>query len=314
MKNITKIIKSENGSVLGMVLIFFLVMTIIGVAFLTMASQEASLFEKQLDKTKAFRIAESGINIALWRINSGPDLYGSFSNDSLSVTYDSTAMILSSTGISGSHQQTISVNLFIDSPFNHIISYTNTLIEQSYSLNNTPGHEEETFDELPVIDLSHYIYIADNIYYSDTTFKNTTLNGINFIFGNVTIKNDVKVYGTVVATGSIKFIAQVEIYAQQMPDTTTYYPALVAADTAHAVDSEIYGAPNVTIKGAIYCNGSVGIKGGEITGPIVAKDITLSNNAVITDEGSEKYYLYPPGFGNEDYNKYIVSGSWSYND
>ena len=209
MKNIIEIIKSENGSVLGMVLIFYLVMNIIGVAFLTMASQESVLFEKELDRAKAFRMAESGINIALWRINSGPDLYGSFSNDSLSVTYDSTSMILNSTGISGSHQQTLLVNLFTDTPFNHIVSYTNTIDTSSYSLDYTPGHEIKSFSKLPEVDLDYFLNeVGSHVHTTDTTFKGATLSGIHVVLGDVTMKNGVLLNGTMVLTGTIKFIGQ----------------------------------------------------------------------------------------------------------
>ena len=315
MKNMTEIIKSENGSVLGMVLIFFLVMTIIGIALLTMASQEAVLFEKQLDKAKAFRMAESGIDIALWRINSGSNYLGTFSNDSISVTYDSTSMVLNSTGTSGSHQQTLSVNLYEDHPFNHIVSYSGTLDTSNFSMDVVSGHEVKSFDALPTIDLNYFIGIADHIDTTDMTFQAASLNGIYVVLGDVTMKNGTVLNGTMVLTGSIRFIGHVEIHAQQIPDTNIYYPALVALDTSQTLESEIYGFPNLIVEGAIYCSNFVILKGGTISGPIVAKDIVLMANVEIDDEGSDKYYNTFPGVEEEEkLDKYIDRGSWAYDN
>lgn len=315
MKNMTEIIKSENGSVLGMVLIFFLVMTIIGIALLTMASQEAVLFEKQLDKAKAFRMAESGIDIALWRINSGSNYLGTFSNDSISVTYDSTSMVLNSTGTSGSHQQTLSVNLYEDHPFNHIASYSGTLDTSNFSMDVISGHEIRSFDALPAIDLDYFIGIADHIDTTDVTFQAASLSGIYVVLGNVIMKNGSVLYGTMVLTGSIRFIGHVEIYAQQIPDTDIYYPALIALDSSQTLETEVDGFPNLIVEGAIYSSNFLILKGGTVSGPIVASDIVLMANAEIDDEGSDKYYNTFPGVEEEEtLDKYIDRGSWAYDN
>ncbi len=309
-----KIIKSENGSILGMVLIFFLVMTIIGTAILTMASQEAVLFEKQLDQAEAFRMAESGIDIAMWRINNGSNDLGTFSNDSISVTYDSTSMVLNSTGISGSHQQTLSVNLYEDNPFNHTVGYQSTLDTPNCSFNVVSGHEVTSFDALPTIDIDYFIGIADHNYTTDMTFQGVTLNGIYVVLGNVTMKNTV-LYGSMISTGSIIFIGHVEIYTQQIPYTDTYYPAIVALDSSQTLETEVDGFPNLIVEGVIYSSNYIVLKGGTVSGPIVAKDITLRNGAEINDNGSEKYYNTFPGVQvEEQLDKLRDRGSWAYDN
>jgi hypothetical protein len=54
MKRLFAKIKSEDGSIMGMVFIFFIILTIVGTAFLTMASQESMLSAKQYHRTRAF--------------------------------------------------------------------------------------------------------------------------------------------------------------------------------------------------------------------------------------------------------------------
>jgi|GEM_PF-5465660 len=94
-------IRSEEGSILGLVLIWFLIMALLGTAFLTLAAFEGRHSARQEQRAAAFFLAEGGLNLALWRINRGPDLYGTFSADNVSVVYDSIANILSATGSSG---------------------------------------------------------------------------------------------------------------------------------------------------------------------------------------------------------------------
>ncbi len=305
------IIKSEDGSIMGMVLIFFFVLTIIGTAFLSMASQEGKLSIRSVQRTQALASAESGINIGLWRLNHGPDFQGTFSNGSMSVTYDSVARILTSTGTSVSVSKTVSVELWKDHPFNHIVAYKTQLDTSNYTLNHLKGRGIRHFDPLPGVNHAYYDSIANYHHVGDTSFSAPIDTGIHYIDGNVTMKNGSSLIGTLFVTGGIKFIGTVSIQAQQMPDSSLYYPAVVVGDTA---ETDILGTPLLIIKGAVFSTGYVNFKGDTLTGPIVANKVVLKAGVVITDYGSEKYYKYPPGFLGPDiydWEKFIKKGSWA---
>ncbi|MBL7135090.1 MAG: hypothetical protein ISS81_00675 [Candidatus Marinimicrobia bacterium] len=305
------IIKSEDGSILGMVLIFFLFLTIIGTAFLSLAAQEGKLSIRSVQRTQALASAESGINIGLWRLNYGPDSQGTFSNGSMSVTYDSVAQILTSTGTSVSAYKTVSVELWKDHPFNHIVAYKTQLDTSNYTLNHLKGRGIKHFDPLPGADSTYYDSIADFHHIGDTSFSAPLNSGIHYIDGNVTMKNGSILIGTLFVTGGIKFLGTVLIEAQQMPDSSLYYPAVVVGDTA---ETDILGTPLLIIKGAVFSTGYVNFKGDTLTGPIVANKVVLKSGVVITDYGNEKYYKYPPGFLGPDiydWEKFIKKGSWA---
>lgn len=304
--------KSEEGSILGMVLIFFVILTIVGTAFLSMASQEVMLSRRWVLRVQAMGLAEGGINIGLWRINHGPDLCGTFSNSFMSVTYDSLSMTLTSNGTSGNVSKTVSVELYKDHPFNHVVAYNTLLDTSNYHINYLKGHGIKYFNPLPQVSMDYYDTSGVGNYHhaGDTTFSATLDSGIHYIVGDVWMRSGSSLNGTIVVMGGIKFTGSVTIQAQQMPDSSLYYPAIIVRDTA---ETDISGTPLLTIKGAVFSTGYVNFKGDTLTGPIVADRVELKSNVVITDYGSDTYYQYPPGFvgpDNYDWDKFIKKGSW----
>lgn len=310
MKRLMTKIKSEDGSILGMVLVFFLILTIVGTAFLTLASQESMLSAKQYHRTRAFYRAESGLNIALWRINRGADGFGTFSTDTVTVEFDTVTNILRATGTSGTAERTLQVSLYQDHPFNHIVAYKTQLDTSNYTLNYLKDRGIKHFDPLPGVNNAYYDSIANFHHVGDTSFSAPLNSGIHYIDGNVWMKSGSSLIGTLVVTGGIKFTGTVSIQAQQMPGSSLYYPAIVVGDTA---ETDITGTPLLIIKGAVFSTGYVNFKGDTLTGPIVANKVNLKAGVVITDYGNDKYYHYPPGFIAEEYfdwEKRRVEGSW----
>lgn len=315
MNPIGNYFRSEEGSILGLVLIWFLTMTVLGTAFLTLAAFEGQHSARQEQRAAAFFLAEGGLNLALWRINHGPDLYGTFSADGVSVVYDSITYNLSATGSSGPVFCQMDVTLFKDHPFNHIVAYCSELDTQNYYLAYRQGHGIAHFAELPEIDLGYYFAIADYYYSSDQTFSGAMSNGIHFIDGGVTMKNGTTLNGTLIATEGIRFLGSVTINAQQMPDSSLYYPAIIAGDTAKT-EIDITGNPQLVVNGIIFSTGTVIFRGRHLTGPIVADKVTLKSGVDINDVGVTTYYQYPPGFSPQDefdWPKEVLSGSWQRN-
>ena len=75
-KNKKIIFKSQKGMALLSVLIFTFVLVGVGVAMLTMAKNDIQRSALQRDSTRAFYLAESGIEDSLWKLNTSEELGG----------------------------------------------------------------------------------------------------------------------------------------------------------------------------------------------------------------------------------------------
>jgi hypothetical protein len=82
-----KILDSQNGMALLSVLIFTFVLVSIVIAMLVMAQNDTKLSTLQRDSTKAFYLAESGIEEMLWKLNTSGENGGIELDDNL--TFDS---------------------------------------------------------------------------------------------------------------------------------------------------------------------------------------------------------------------------------
>jgi len=297
---------------MALVFIWFLTLTILGTTFLTLATYEGKHAIRREQRSRAFFRAEGGLNTGLWRLNHGSEADASFSNDEVSVTYDSVGLKLTAIGKDGLTQCQLEIGLFDDHPFNHIVSYGSYLDTQVFHISNLKEKELTHFEPLPEVDLNYYFNRADFYYSGDQIFDGSMPDGIHYVDGYVTMKNGTTLNGTLVSTGGARFIGFVTIISQLMPDTNLYYPALICADTAQA-DADITGTPQLVIKGLIYSSGTVIFKGQLLTGPIVAERVVLKSGVNIDDLGQSIYYQYPPGFSSlieQDYYKRIIRGSW----
>ena len=75
-KNKKHILKSQKGMALLSVLIFSFILVAVVVSMLTMAQNDTKRSTLQRDSTKAFYLAESGIEQTLWRLNNPDDANG----------------------------------------------------------------------------------------------------------------------------------------------------------------------------------------------------------------------------------------------
>lgn len=311
---IRNLLKSEKGSALATVLIFFLIVTIIGSSLLSMATQEITFSRQSIHKTQAQYYAESGLSIAIWRMNQGADYLAAFSTGFTSVAIDTNNFILTATGTAGNQTASIAWQFYEDHPFNHILTYGTSLDTANFTITSMGAHDITQFSELPNVDLTYYYSIADYHYTGDQSFNSVLFPGIHYVAGHVDAGNGTYLDGTLIATDGIKFTGHVTINAQMMPDTNIYYPALIATDTTIAEDDEILGNPNLNVNGAIYSTGFVSFMGEMLTGPIIAPNIELKAGVIVDDLGNPQYYTLPPGFGSteeKDYEKFFKYGTWT---
>lgn len=309
--------EDERGYILGLVLIFFVIFTILGLSFVQMSGYERLYASKHEDNMRAFYYADAGLQRGLWLINKVSKEAASFEDSTVTVVYDTTTNELISTGYSGGATYTLKVIVEQDNPFNHIVSYqTNLLLGDNATVSHIDGAEIIQTNHFPVPDMDYYQSIADTVIDLDGTgevkFNGDTLYGIVFVNGKVRVQNDTVIYGTLAATNDIKFAGDSEIYSQQVPgsDPPQYYPAVIASG---AEQVEVEGTPTQQVYGAIYSSGQVIQIGGQWTGPVVADDVDIRNNSTLSDNGEATYYGQPPGFeypsgSSGDYQ--IKSGSW----
>lgn len=107
----------EHGYILGLVMIFFIIFTILGLSFIRMGGAEqlsASNFEQ---RTRAFYRAENGIQKGMWRLNHVSKAAATFSEANISVTYDSVNYNMVSVGTAGGFQDSIRVTVIDDGTF-----------------------------------------------------------------------------------------------------------------------------------------------------------------------------------------------------
>jgi len=305
----------QSGGALVLVMIFFLIFTIVGTAYLSLSALEASSSAAQVQRARAFILAESALSQSLWRLNHVDYASGTFNQDSLVADYDSLSYLLTAEGNAGNTTCHLKIQLQNDHPFNHVVGYQTSLDTLHYFMNHLPNHGIDQFSEFPSLTpaLIYYNSIADYYYYGDKSFYGLMPPGIHYVDGKVVMHNGTFLNGTLIATEGVKFLGTVTIIAQKdSDDSTRYYPAIIAGDTAQT-EIDISGNPQLTVYGAIFCTGSAIFLGKSISGPIVAPDIVLKGWVHINDWNDPYLYALPAGFElPESINpkKIIVRGSW----
>lgn len=106
-----KILADERGYILGLVMIFFIVFSIIGLSVLKMGGLERLQSFNYSQKEKAFYHAAGGIHKGLWLVNKVSNAAATFSDSTVSVVYDSVGLILTATGTAGNAQKAIQATL-----------------------------------------------------------------------------------------------------------------------------------------------------------------------------------------------------------
>lgn len=113
----SRIVNDESGYVLGLVMIFFVVFTILGLAFIKMQGFERLHVFNYDQKSQAFYYADGGIHKGVWLLNTVSKAAATFSDATVTVVYDSVTMEFVSTGISGGALDSIKVSVVEDGIF-----------------------------------------------------------------------------------------------------------------------------------------------------------------------------------------------------
>jgi len=102
-------IEDPRGYILGMVMVFFVVFSIMGLTFIKMGTFEGIAGSNNYDKVKAFYNAQAGIHRGLWLANKVSKAAATFSDATVSVVYDSVNHKMTAASQSGSITDSILV-------------------------------------------------------------------------------------------------------------------------------------------------------------------------------------------------------------
>jgi hypothetical protein len=306
MKNF---LKNNDGSILGITMIYFLVFAITGTAILMVAALFRLDTQDEVHAITNKYAVESTLNLALWRVNNGMDSLATFQNEGVSSQYiDSSMTLIVSTSQWGESLR-VTVDLELETAFSNPVSITGTLDTSNITL--TSGYNFQKIDSLPKIDLNYYYQNADYIYTGDQSFEGPLPSGIHYVEnGKVTLRNDFHLVGTLVVLDELKVVGTNVLLQAGQDSSGTYLPALIVTDSVTTPETEI---TDITIEGAIYSTGEFEIKKGFFTGPFIGTELEVKNSLTIDPTGAEQYYSLPPGFEAPDplfARKWIKKGSW----
>lgn len=251
--------------------------------------------------------AESAVNIALWKVNAGDDTLGTYTDGNVTSVYDSTELSLTVSYAGAEDTTGFKAYLKKDHHFNHALASQNAINTYSYSIGEEEEHRpRDNFDFLPSVDEAYWLSVADSIYTaSSKTFQDhQMIDGIMVFTGNNIQFDRIDVEdATLVFTGGgeIYFTKSNTIKAAYTDSTA--FPALVFTDTSSTVFlNEWFSFYIDRIEGAIFSNGHILIRRGQLTGPIVGRDVTVIRNIDFLDDSYSQYYTWPEGFG--DFSSY----------
>lgn len=293
------------------VLMIFTVFSFTGVAVLNVSYLSNTNSMETINNIKLQYATESSINEALWRINIGTDSLVNSSVDGITTLWDADNQILSVNVDKFQMESEIELDLSEDTHFDRGIAAEETVELDGYD----PGLDEdrqvrENFDFLPEVDTQYFLDNAVQVHneswkvWNNETFE----DGIHVFTGNYIWIDDCDIAaGTLVFTGHhVRFIGDNNITAAA-GDTTATFPALVFTNPNQ--DFEAYSPDgNETITGAIYAKGDIELNNGNISGPIMGKNVTLRNHFNLRDNENADRYRWTRGFGargNYDWPKQI---------
>jgi len=291
----------------------FTIFSFTGVAVLNVSYLSSSTSMETINNIKLQYATESSINEALWRINMDVDSLVNSDVDGITTVWDSSLNILSVSIDKFQMESEILLDLSEDTHFDRALASDETITTNDYAVNADDENRSRFFTFMPEVDLA---YFTDNAVATHTeSFKQWDDEdeddfggeGIHIFTGwFLELKNCRFENSTLVFTGRyINFEHQNEINAPVPVDSADAMPALVFTNPDNYFEIEAEGKDyerEDKINGAIYTAGTIVLKKGELSGPIVGKTITMEhgeqyNNQIdFKDTEHPKHYRWHKGF------------------
>ncbi len=274
--------RTEKGFALISAVAFLVLLLGFGASMLQQTIQELSRADRAKKETRAFNLAEAGIDYAAWRLYNGegstlPVTWGrtDLSNGSFTVTVDS---------YNGASDTFVLISTGTSQGWNSVVKVVGSFL-------SNPGEPEN-----PVFD---YALFSD----ADLTLSGTfDLTGKVHTNGKATCKGGPKVDGDLSAVGPITIKGSANITGSKtsgvpkvaMPTIDfAYYRSI--ANTVYTGDTTLSG--NTTLNGVTYIDGNATI-GGQFsgTGVIVVKgNVSMNGNATLVSSSTDEMAIVASG-------------------
>jgi len=313
------------------VLMIFVIFSFTGVAVLNVAYVSTASSAETVNNIKLQYAMESSVNESLWRINNGPDSLINITTNGITTVFNPVLNTLSVNVDKFQMESEILLDLSEDTHFDRALASDETIDTDGNTLDFDEENRSRFFTFLPEVDLEYFTdnavathsswfhrWDGDSEHEDDESFA----EGIHIFTGSFIELRDMTLDNcTLVFTGRfISFSNNNNISAPMPSDSADALPALVFTNPSNyfvvAAEGSSYEKEDV-INGAIYTAGTIILKKGELSGPIVGKTISLSddsgysNDIRFRDTEHPWFYRWTKGFGhrhNYDWPKQI--GRW----
>lgn len=303
------------------VLMIFVVFSFTGVAVLNVAYLSSASSAETANNIKLQYAMESTINQSLWRINNGPDSLINMNSDGIETLFDPVLNTLCVKIDKFQMEGEIELNLSEDTHFDRAMASDETISTNGNDPDVDDENQSRNFNFMPEVDLEYFMdnavaihgewlhrWDGDSEHEDDEAFA----EGIHVFTGSFIELRDMNLSNcTLVFTGrGILFSNSNTINAPIPADSANALPALVFTNPNNyflvAAEGSQHDKEDV-INGAIYTAGTIILKKGELSGPIVGRTISLedgigySNNIRFRDSEHPWFYRWTKGFKNKNH-------------
>ncbi|MBT3253156.1 MAG: hypothetical protein HN364_03790 [Candidatus Marinimicrobia bacterium] len=298
------------------VLMIFVVFSFTGVAVLNVSYISTVASTETINNIKLQYAMESSVNESLWRMNNGPDSLINVEADGITTLFDPVLNVLSVKVDKFQMETEILLDLSEDTHFDRALASDETINTNGNDVDADEENQSRFFSFMPEVDLDYFTDNAvaihtENFHRWDGGGKHEDDEdfdeGIHVFTGSFLEFKKMHLYNhTLVFTGRyILFSDDNEISAPVPVDSADALPALVFSNSDSYFEIEAEGKnydKEDKINGAIYTAGTIILKKGELSGPIVGKTITMEhgeeyNNQIdFKDTEHPKHYRWTKGF------------------
>jgi hypothetical protein len=309
----------------------FVVFSFTGVAVLNVSYISSVSSAETVNNIKLQYAMESSVNESLWRMNNGPDSLINVEADGITTLFDPVLNVLSVKVDKFQMETEILLDLSEDTHFDRALASDETINTNGYETDIDDENRSRFFTFLPEVDLDYFTDNAvaihtESFHRWDGGGKHKDdedfADGIHVFTGSfLEIKNMTLSNHTLVFTGRyILFKDRNNIDAPIPVDSADAMPALVFTnpDNFFEIDAEgkHYEKEDV-INGAIYTAGTIILKKGQLSGPVVGNSISLQagedfqNHIDFKDTEHPHHYRWHKGFkGKKHYDWPKQIGRW----
>lgn len=313
------------------VLMIFVIFSFTGVAVLNVSAISSATSAETVNNIKMQYALESTVNESLWRMNIGADSLVNVNQEGIITLFDPVMNTLSVKVDKFQMEAEVTLDLSEDTHFDRALASDETIETNDITTDYDEENRERFFTFLPEADMDYFMDNAVEIHTEnfhrwdgggkhedDEAFQ----EGIHVFTGSFLEFKKMHLDNvTLVFTGRyIWFNQDNHINAPVPVDSADAMPALVFSNPDNYFEVEAEGKnydKEDKINGAIYTAGTIILKKGELSGPIVGNTVRLEHGATygnyidFKDTEHPHHYRWHKGFKNKkhyDWPKQI--GRW----